>query len=143
MSIGGFLLIGLGVLHTLAGIIEGWPQMVAIIDQGLWNALGQQSQDLCINSSSCLQMNGIWWFTAWGLMLVLYGFVCLWIERSQKKMVPEFISWFIFFIATLCAVLMPESGFWLVSAVAVYMVINTRHQNNIRRKRILVKNRMS
>ena len=125
-SISGYLLIFCGILHVVVGAAGGWHQIVGIINYGVWNALLQHSQELCMQNMTCLQFNGVWWFVAWGLMLVLFGLICAWVERVTEKAVPAFIGWALLFVCFLCAVLMPASGFWLVMAVAVYMIINAK-----------------
>lgn len=129
-KVSGYLLIGLGVLHTLVGLAAGWDQVKKIISYGVWNALGKQSQIHCMKNIGCLQVNSIWWFISWGLMLILFGILCTWIEVSLKKAIPTFIAWLLLLISSICAILIPASGFWLVIAVAIYMLFSAKSEGN-------------
>ena len=125
--ISGYLLVLLGCLHVLVGVFGGWIQIKAILSYGVWNALGQKPQALCMKSTPCLQVNSIWWFIAWGLMLILFGFTCIWVERKLERPVPAFIAWLLLLISIICAILIPASGFWVVMLVAIYMIICSHH----------------
>ena len=131
-KISGYLLLILGFLHVALGVVSGWPQVKAIFAYGIWNALGQQSQAACINNLVCMQLNAIWWFISVGLMIIVFGALCIWIERTLQRSIPAFIGWLLFIISALSAVIIPASGFWLVMAIAVYMIISNRtnHETN-------------
>lgn len=124
----GYTLIALGLLHVAAGIGPGWPQIKMILDMGVWNALGQQPQNICMQHVSCLQMNTIWWFTSWGLMLILFGSLCTWVERSLERAIPSWIASLLIIISMINAIIIPASGFWLVMVVGIYMLFPRKSQ---------------
>ncbi len=128
-KINGYLLLFLGLLHVAVGVVGGWSQFVSIADYGIWNALIQHSQTVCMKTLGCLQLNGTWWFVAWGLMLILFGLLCTWVEVILNQTVPAFIAWLLFLICSVCAILMPASGFWLVMIVALNMVLCARKKH--------------
>jgi hypothetical protein len=126
--ISGYLLLILGFLHVALGVVSGWPQVKAIFAYGVWNALGQQPQAACINNLVCMQLNAIWWFISLGLMIILFGALCIWIERTLKRAIPAFIGWLLLVISAMGAVVIPISGFWLVLAIAIYMLFSARKE---------------
>lgn len=128
-KISGYLLVALGILHICLGVFSGWKQIKDVFSYGVWNALGQQSQSFCMNNISCLQINTIWWFISFGLMLILFGALCIWIELALKRAVPSIISWLLLVISLIYAVLIPISGFWLVMLIAIYMIVSARCGN--------------
>ena len=128
-KINGYLLLFLGLLHVAVGVVGGWSQFVSIADYGIWNALIQHSQAVCMKTLGCLQLNGTWWFVAWGLMLILFGLLCTWVEVILNQTVTAFIAWLLFLICGVCAILMPASGFWLVMIVALNMVLCARKKH--------------
>ena len=125
----GYLLLFLGLLHVAVGVVGGWSQFVFIADYGIWNALIQHSQAVCMKTLGCLQLNGTWWFVAWGLMLILFGLLCTWVEVILNQTVPAFIAWLLCLICVVCAILMPASGFWLVMIVALNMFLCARKKH--------------
>ena len=80
--VSGYLLIILGFFHVMLGVISGWPQLKVIFSYGIWNALGQQSQAACVKNLVCIQLNAIVWFISLGLMIIVLGALCLWIEKT-------------------------------------------------------------
>ncbi len=123
-KISGYLLVILGILHVSLGAISGWQQIKSIFSYDVWNALGQQPQAICMKDIPCLQVNTIWWIILFGLMLVLFGVLCIWIEGKLQRTIPSFIGWLLLVISGVSAVLLPVSGFWLVMLVAFYMLIS-------------------
>ena len=122
----GLLLILLGLIHVLVGLVSTTAILRNMWHYGLWNNLIRNSQAQCLQSLPCLQANLVWWFIAWGLMLLLLGVIVHWVESRLKQAVPAIIGWLLLLLSTLCAVLMPVSGFWAVMLIAVYMIVLAR-----------------
>ena len=106
-GLSGALLIGIGLLHTLFGLVVGRHRVTAIARDGLWNAVG-----------SDLGRNSIFWFLFTGFVLLILGHLCLWVERTSLRPVPALVGWELLALAALGIVLMPASSFWLVLSVA-------------------------
>lgn len=121
-NVSGYLLLVCGIAHVLLGILSGWPQLTTIYVSGIWNALGQKSQSVCTATLSCMQVNALWWFIVVGLMLLLLGGLCIWVERSLQRVVPAVIGWMLLVISAMSAILIPLSGFWAVMMVAMYII---------------------
>ena len=79
-----------------------------------------------------MQLNAIWWFISLGLMIIVFGALCVWIERTLQRSIPAFIGWLLLVISAMGAIVIPASVFWLVMEIAVYMIICNRddHETN-------------
>ncbi len=126
----GLLLILCGFIHAVVGIAAALAPLQHIWHYGLWNSLTQDSQAQCFESLPCLQANATWWFIAWGLMLLILGVLVHWVESRLQQAVPASLGWSLLLLSTLCAVMMPASGFWAVMVVAVYMIVLATKQNS-------------
>ena len=56
-KVNGILLMLAGFLHSVLGCVAGWTQITTIYSTGLWRALTQHSQALCMQPLSCMQIN--------------------------------------------------------------------------------------
>ena len=63
-------------------------------------------------------------------MIILFGALCVWIERTLERSIPAFIAWLLLVISAIGAVVIPVSGFWLLMATAVYMLFSSRKGKN-------------
>ena len=121
--INGILLMFAGGIHIILGTVSGWQQLKAMVNYGLWNALIQHSQSACIASLPCMQMNTIWWFISFGLLLVLLGLTFYVIESIWQRCVPACVGWLLLIVSLFSAVLVPASGFWFVLLVSINIII--------------------
>ncbi|MBI4547831.1 MAG: hypothetical protein HY707_07625 [Ignavibacteriae bacterium] len=112
-KISGPLLIIIGILHTFYGLVGGWPVWVEIGRNGFFDTLG----------SAISRSTEIFWFTFAGPMYILFGQLCLWVEREFNRPVPLFIAIELSILSFISAVLDLITGFWLVLAVAINMII--------------------
>ena len=71
LRINGVLLMLAAACHILLGVIVAINPLRAIYSYGVWNALTQHSQAWCMQSVTCLQMNSLWWFISFGLLLLV------------------------------------------------------------------------
>lgn len=123
-KLNGSLLVLSGVLHVVVGIAAGFKQVILIGSYGIWGALVQGSQAACLQSLQCMQMNAIYWFIAWGVMLVLLGLLVYWLEEKLNQAIPIVVSILLMIVSLFCALLMPLSGFWFVAIVAIRMTVS-------------------
>jgi hypothetical protein len=68
----------------------------------------------------------LFWFLFTGLMMILCGQLCFWIERQLGRTLPAFVGWELLILSVIGAVLMPISGIWLILAQAIYIIVVAR-----------------
>ena len=118
-SLTGIVLIGIGVLHTLIGVFTGRAVLSQI-------AAANFSSEASRQLVASLGKQFAFWFLFGGVVLMLLGHLCLWIERKLSMPVPAFMGWELVIISACGLMFMPVSGFWLVLAVAIYVLVTAR-----------------
>jgi hypothetical protein len=119
-KINGLALIVIGVLHS--AIALGIPSAVGF--SGIW----QEIIDLGVIDAvkpNQLRIWGYYWFLVPGFLMILYGFLCHWIENQLDLPLPTFVGWGLLIFSCFCILLDIDSGFWLVLLVAVNAIANT------------------
>jgi Family of unknown function (DUF6463) len=114
----GFALIVIGLVHSIiALVIPGaigfsgiWQE---IIDAGVVDAVKPES----------LRIWGYYWFLASGLLMVIYGILCYWIENQLNQPLPSFVGWSLLAFSGFCIVLDIDTGLWLVLLVAINAIV--------------------
>ncbi|MBI4547829.1 MAG: hypothetical protein HY707_07615 [Ignavibacteriae bacterium] len=121
LKISGPTLILIGVIHTLFGLIGGYSTWKEMAQIGFIDSVGSR-----IPHSSM-----IFWFTFVGPMTILIGHLCVRIEGILQRPLPLFIGIELFILSTIGVVLDgPDSGFWLVLATAVNMIVAGKRAQN-------------
>ena len=105
----GRWVIGVGVLHTLAGVALFAPQLRELLAAGLWNALGDRDP----------MRNLAFWFFFGGAYVMLIGALAHWIERATGGPLPRVFAWTLLATTALGACMAPASGFWLLLVPAL------------------------
>lgn len=98
----GFLLLGVGALHTLFGLVVGRAALAEMARPGSVHTVGGLSQPSLL-----------FWFLMFGFVLLPLGHLCFWVERRLGRPLPAFLGWEILAVAMIGVVLDPRSGFWL------------------------------
>ena len=110
----GYLTISIGLIHTLVGVGMGYQWLADIGRDGGFDAVEGDHARMAIV-----------WFLFTGLVLLVLGHVCVWLER-QGRAVPAFVGWEMLALSIVGAFLMPVSGFWLLLVLAVSAVLVAR-----------------
>lgn len=108
----GELLIGIGILHTLTGILGFRPTFAAIARDGVFDTIGGD-----------VERQAALWFTLAGLMLVVLGLFMRWTLRRTGSL-PRSLGWGVLSIAVIGIVLMPRSGFWSLVPVGLLAIVS-------------------
>jgi len=116
-GINGLALVAIGVLHSLALFLPG-----AIGFPGIWSEIRDAGVVDAV-SSKALRIWGYYWFLMPGFALIVLGILCVWVERSLKRPVPGQVGWALLFLAAFGIVLDTDTGFWLVLAVAISIIV--------------------
>ena len=75
------ILIGIGVLHSVVGVIDGWPTIRSMFRLGYWNSVERVGANLLL------------WFMTAGVLLILLGSVGWWVERELDRPLPQALGW--------------------------------------------------
>ena len=110
-NLSGALLVGIGALHTVFGASVYRRSLAGIWRAGFFNAVAAETS-----------RKHAFWFIFSGLLLIVLGQLCFWVERSLGRPLPPFVGWELLALGLLGAMLMPVSGFWLVIAAAIYAI---------------------
>lgn len=98
----GFLIIGVGVIHSAFGFIVFWQTWVQIFELGFFNSIGEDPM-----------RGAVVWFFLFALPVISYGYLIHWIQR-QTGLYPRHLIWHLIFLMLTGVSFMPASGFWLL-----------------------------
>jgi len=101
----GYLLLFTGILHSIVGLLMGWPLLLDMHNDGwLFSTLVQGKLDF--------QREAISWFLICGFFWILFG-LCLQDALNKGFVPPASLGWGFILIGTVVAVIMPISGAYL------------------------------
>jgi hypothetical protein len=106
--ISGYLLLLTGFLHTLIGLVDGYPQLVVMVQDGFINT-----------ATASPEREAIFWFLVCGLALMLAGLLALGYDRS----LPASFGWGLLLLSVIGALVLGPSGFYLVIPQAIYILV--------------------
>lgn len=103
----GRWIVGVGVVHTAFGLIFQRGTLAVLWGEGLVNTVnGQPEREFAF------------WFIFFGLLAILFGLLVDWCEKRQLGL-PRFLGWALLVLTSVCVVIMPISGGWLLLPPAV------------------------
>ena len=100
------LLILIGIIHNLFGLAIGLPYLKEIAQAGFFNAVDPYPYRMAIT-----------WFLLFGFLFMILGQLALSLDY-----IPSSIAWSLLALSLVGVILMPVSGFWLVLALAIYII---------------------
>jgi len=110
----GKFIIGIGLVHTLLGVVFFADQFATWIDEGLWNTVnGQPEREFPF------------WFLSFGTLAIILGFLTDWIERRAADF-PMFLGWSLLGLTVVMVFIMPASGGWLMFAPSIGAILRSR-----------------
>ena len=93
---------GVGVVHTLFGLVVFAPTWRRLAAEGLFNTVnGQPDREFPF------------WFLVSGLLMLLFGLLLDRLE-ARAQAIPGFAVWGLTALTAACLVVMPISGVWLL-----------------------------
>lgn len=109
----GKFLVGIGILHTLFGIVLLVPLVgPELLADGLVNTInGQPKREAFL------------WFLMSGFLIILIGGMVNHLEQSGVAM-PKFVGWSLLTIAIFAVFFSPLSGGWLIFIPAIALIRN-------------------
>lgn len=119
----GLLLIGIGVIHTAFGVFQGSRMFSRLAQATFPTDAGRQLV-------TGLARQYVFWFLFGGFMMLLLGHLLMWSEHRGRR-VPSFVGWELIALSLVGVALMPASGFWLVLALGIYIIVLARRARSI------------
>lgn len=117
-KITGLALVVVGLLHSLIGLVM--PGLIGF--SGIWTEILDARVIDAVNPES-LRIWGYYWFLIAGLLTILYGFLCYWVEHQLSLQLPSFAGWGLLAIASFGIVLDIDTGFWVVLLIAINAIV--------------------
>lgn len=114
----GKFLFGIGVLHTLFGLILLLPLIGAeLLEDGLLNTInGQPKREAFL------------WFLISGFFMLVVGGLINFLEKNQQP-IPHFLGWSLLGITLFTLFFSPLSGAWLILVPAIALILKNRATN--------------
>lgn len=113
VSIGAKALTLTGAIHTVYGLVAYGAVLGAIAGDGVFNAIG---------SSPRPERDAALWFVTSGVLLIVLGRMAAWVQ-SNNAMLPRFLGWSVLGVAVVVGILTPASGWPLVAASGIILVV--------------------
>ncbi len=108
----GYILIALGIGHTVTGIFLFRPALAALFRDGFANAVLPH-----------LDRRVAFWFLMFSVMLYLLGQITLYAAATDDTYLLKVVGWYVLGISSVGATAMPTSPFWIaliVSPILLY-----------------------
>lgn len=115
----GWYLVGIGVIHSIVGLMFGSNITSQIIRDGLINTVNLQ-----------YDRNFLFWFLATGLFWIFMGFHWQHLFRVYKRPLPAWLGLGILLFSVAGVAISPASGIWLFFPL-VFMILQP-HFNKTR-----------
>lgn len=115
--ISAYLLLATGTLHTVTGLVDGYPHLAAMARDGLVGT-----------AAGSPERAAVFWFLVTGVALFLTGLLALGYERP----LPAAFGWGLLALSVVGTVLLGPSGFLLVIPQAVYVLVVSRQDGRSR-----------
>lgn len=120
-SISGLALAAIGLIHCLVAFLM--PGAIGF--GGVWKEIVGAGIIDAVKAES-LRIWGVYWFLMPGLLMIIFGLLCHWIENRLRHPLPSFAGWTLLAAASFGIILDLDTGFWLVLLIAVNMIVVSR-----------------
>lgn len=113
----GKFLFGIGVLHTIVGVLLLTPLVGAeLLEDGLFNSInGQPKREAFL------------WFLLTGFFMLITGGLINFMEKNGQIM-PIFLGWALLAVTLFTVFLSPLSGGWLIFIPAIALILNRKNR---------------
>ena len=104
----GYLLIITGSLHTLFGLVSGYPWLGEMVRDGVIGA-----------ADASTERQYLVWFLTSGVGLILMGVLAL----GYREALSGGFGWGLLALSLVGVILLPTSGFWLLIPQALFVLV--------------------
>ena len=112
------LLIITGILHTVVALLLGREIYMDIIQNGLFNALGDSYSH-----------QFAFWFFVCGVLIILFGQTLHYYQKREQKPAPLSLGYGMLVFSIFGCIIVPTSGFWLFVPQALIIIIGNKKMN--------------
>lgn len=111
-----WILIGVGILHSIVGFSSSWPTLKEIAGEGFWNTVH--------TDESPASRPLILWFLVSGFMLVILGHLAWWVEKKMGHRLPVAFGVELLLFAIVIGVVMGGAiPAWFFGAAGIYVIV--------------------
>lgn len=111
-----WILLGVGILHSLAGFSSSWPTLKEIAGEGFWNTIH--------TDESPASRSLILWFLVSGFVLMILGHLAWWVEKKMGHRLPVAFGVELLVLAIVIGVVMGGAiPAWLFGAAGIYVIV--------------------
>lgn len=121
-ALSGPLLMAIGVLDLLYVLAFHSRQLAAIARDGFFGAVEI--------APAHLDREVAFWHLTFGITVLILGGLVRW-TQTRTGALPAFLGWSMLALGLFGAILVPVSGFWLVLAQAVMMLVVARREATV------------
>ena len=114
----GHMLAAIGVIHLIVWLVLGWQMAENIVADGIVNTI-KPAPDFENVARAALWYGGIWT----GVLIILLGLFVRYHTHSTGRTPPRHLSVVLLLLSALGCLIEPQSGAWMVAAVALIMVM--------------------
>lgn len=120
----GWYLLGTGSIHSLIGLILGWPLLLGMHGDGWWNTVEPGGQIDFARSA-------ILWFLVVGITWIALGYLMQrWIDQTRQPL-PASLGWILLAMGCAVAFVLPVSGAWLFLPQGLVILMAPRSHQEI------------
>ena len=116
----GLLLIITGILHTIVALLLNGKIYLEIIQDGLFNALGDD-----------YSRQFTFWFFVCGVFLIFFGQTLHYYQKREQKPAPLSLGYSMLIFSIFGCIIVPISGFWLFIPQALIIIIGNKKLKTI------------
>lgn len=109
-TLSGYVLVALGLGHTIVGIVKYRSPLVALFRDGYFNAATGHTDRLLA-----------FWFLMFSAILLLLGHVTLYAAKTNDVNLIRLLCWYVACIGVAGAAALPRSPFWIAIILAGLM----------------------
>ena len=107
----GIFLVATGILHSVVGIVLGKDYLLAILKDGLWDAVIKD-----------VYRELAFWFLICGIIIIILGHLLHVYIKKTLKPAPLFVGYYLLGLSAIGCIVAPVSGFWLFIPQALIII---------------------
>lgn len=104
------LLILIGIIHNLFALVFALPYLKEIAQAGFFNAVDPFPYRMAVV-----------WYLFFGFLFIILGQLAL-----DLDYIPSSVAWSLLVLGLVGVILMPASGFWLILALTIYIILKNK-----------------
>jgi hypothetical protein len=111
----GIILLATGFLHTIVALLLWKDEFSGMINDGFINSIGENKMHELA-----------FWFLVCGIFTIFLGHLLHYYIKKTQKPAPLFLGYYLLAFSILGCLIAPVSGFWLILAQALIIILAKR-----------------